>query len=306
MRKNPEMTARAQRTGHNAAVLLAALFLLTPASSPAKVEFHFNSTERIEKYLIEGFEQAVSRAKETGKGSIDIMIFSFTSPSLADTLLRLARDNPGVKIRILANLSQLFREPTSVVPDIENIISAKLDAYRTVAEKRKSFIKDPAEKKTAVESELKQIVSEYRLKPITNIEIRYKWYPAFSWDDTQGKPDYDHFHPKAALLHHKAAIVNGNVLVTGSYNWTTYGETKNLENIMTISGPEDQKLVTDFLAELEAMWNDPSIAKGSEECVKLRDQIYQEIIRDREKEKSPATPVSPQKGNTPPPSLTSP
>jgi len=261
------------------AVLCAGLALLAPSPSAGKIDVHFNSVERLEKYVKEVFSGAVSRAKGGQEGTIDIMIFSFTSPSLADSLLRIARDFPAVKIRILANLSQLFREPTSVLPEMEGIISGKADAYRLAAAKRKSFIKDPEQRKLAVDSELKQIISEYRQKPIPNIEIRYKWFPAFSWDDKAGTSAYDHFHPKAALLHHKSAVVNGETLVTGSYNWSTYAETKNLENLMIISGPEDRALIADFQAEFEAMWNDPDIAKSGDECKALQKKICAELDR---------------------------
>ncbi|MCX6357030.1 MAG: phospholipase D-like domain-containing protein [Candidatus Aureabacteria bacterium] len=263
------------------AVAACAACLLVPAVCAGSVEVYFNSIERLEKHVKEAFSGAVVRAREGKPATIDIMIFSFTSPSLADSLLRIARDYPSVRIRILANLSQLFREPTSVMPEIEGIISGKLDAYREVAEKRKMFIKNPEDHKAAVDTEFKQIISEYRQRPIKNIEIKYKWFPAFSWDDKEGKPVYDHFHPKATLLHHKSAVVNGELLVTGSYNWSTYAETKNLENLMVIRGEEDRKIVDDFQAEFEAMWNDPNIAKSGPECTALKEKVSEEIVRAR-------------------------
>ncbi|MCX6354693.1 MAG: phospholipase D-like domain-containing protein [Candidatus Aureabacteria bacterium] len=258
--------------------------LLAPAVAQAKIEVHFNSTERLEKYIKEAFSEAVARTKAGGKGTIDIMIFSFTSPSLAETLLRIGRDFPDIRIRILANLSQLFREPTSVLPDLEDITSGKIEAYRRAAERRRAFIKDADDRKISVESELKQIVSEYRQKPIGNIEIKYKWFPAFSWDEKEKAPVYDHFHPKAALLHHKSVVANGETLVTGSYNWSTYAETKNIENLMIIRGQEDRKLVSDFQAEFTTMWNDPAIAKSGAECRALKEKIGEEFLQERAKD----------------------
>ena len=272
------MRQRKTRPGHSA-LAAAGLALLLPALAAGGIETRFNSVERLEKYVKEAFSEAVARAKDGKPATIDIMIFSFTSPSLSDSLLRIARDYPSVKIRIIANLSQLFREPTSVVPDIEGIASGKIEAYRTVADRRKAFIKDPAEHTLAVESELKQVISEYRQKPLPNIELKYKWFPAFSWEDKLGKADYDHFHPKASLLHHKVAVINGETLVTGSYNWSNYAETKNLENLMVVRGPENRALVDDFEAEFEAMWNDPSLTKTSGECRTLKDSICAKITR---------------------------
>lgn len=248
------------------------------------IESRFNSVERLEKYVKETFSEAVLRAKSGKPATIDIMIFSFTSPSLADSLLRIARDYPSVRVRMIANLSQLFREPTSVVPDIEGIASGKVEAYRAVAERRRAFIKDPEERKPSVESEFKQIMSEYRQKPLPNVQLKYKWFPAFSWEEKPGRADYDHFHPKASLLHHKAAIINGETLVTGSYNWSNYAETKNLENLMIVRDAADRKIVTDFTAEFEAMWNDPGLTKTSAECRELKDRICAELDREHAKD----------------------
>jgi phosphatidylserine/phosphatidylglycerophosphate/cardiolipin synthase-like enzyme len=167
---------------------------------------------------------------------------------------------------------------------MEKIITGKKEAYREVAENRKFFIEGKETREKAVDTELKYLVSEFRLKPIKNIEIKYKWFPAFSWNDEEGKPDYDHFHQKAALLHHKAAIINGETLVTGSYNWSNYAETKNLENIMVVSGPEDRKLVTDFAAEFEAIWDDPELSKSGDECREAKEKICGKIIRLKEAE----------------------
>ena len=257
------------------------------ARAAGGIESRFNSVERLERYVKETFSEAVVRAQKGAPAAIDIMTFSFTSPTLADSLLRIARDYPSVRIRIIANLSQLFREPTSVVPDIEAIASGKVEAYRTVAERRRAFIKDPEERNASVESEFKQVMSEYRQKPLPNIELKYKWFPSFSWEPARGKADYDHFHPKSSLLHHKAAIINGETLVTGSYNWSNYAETKNLENLLIVRGEADRKLVTDFLAEFEAMWNDPSLAKTSAECMELKERICAELEREHAKDPTP-------------------
>ncbi len=265
---------------------IAGILLLLPGPSSGKVKVYFNSQERLEKHLANAFSKAAARAKEGEQGTIDIMIFSFTSKTLADSLLRIARDFPNVRIRILGNLSQLFREQYSVFPDMEDIISGEKEAYRRTAEKRNSYIKDEKDRKKAIENELKYLLSEFRLKPLPNMEIKYKWFPAFSWNEEEGKPTYDHFHQKASLLHHKTAVINGEILVNGSYNWSMSAETKNFENLMIITGPEEQdlKMVSDFHDEFKAMWNDPQIAKTKDECLRLEEKICEEIILQRKKE----------------------
>ena len=259
--------------------------------STGGIESRFNSVERLEKYVKAAFSEGVARAQGGAPATIDIMIFSFTSPAISDSLLRIARDYPSVKIRIIANLSQLFREPTSVMPDIEAIASGRIEGYQAVAERRKAFIKDPEERKPAVETELKGIISEYRRRPLPNVEVKYKWFPSFSWDDTTDSCEYDHFHPKSSLLHHKAALINGETLVTGSYNWSNYAETKNLENLTIVRGAENRHLVEGFAAEFEAMWNDPALTKTSSQCRAMKDAICAEMERLRGKspaEKGPA------------------
>ncbi|MDD5555696.1 MAG: phospholipase D-like domain-containing protein [bacterium] len=279
------MRGRSGRTAicRAAACCLAAAAMAAPAPAAAKIEVYFNRTERLERHLKGAFSHAVARAQEGRPGTIDIMIFSFTTAPLADSILRIARDYPGVRIRLIANLSQLFREPSSVVPDMEGIAAGTRESYRQVAERRKAFIKDPEQRQQGVDAELRYLLSEFRLRPLPNIEIRYKWFPAFSWNDEIEEPDYDHFHQKAALLHHKAAIINNEILVNGSYNWSVSAETKNFENLMIVSGPEDRRIVDDFIAEFEAIWNNPEIAKTSAECRALRDELSEKIIAEREK-----------------------
>ncbi|ETE63304.1 COP9 signalosome complex subunit 3 [Ophiophagus hannah] len=52
-------------------------------------------------------------------------------------------------------------------------------------------------------------------------------------------------------MHHKFAIVDKKVLITGSLNWTTQAIQTNQENVLVV---EDQALVNIFLAEFEKIW----------------------------------------------------
>ncbi len=262
---------------------LVLLLLLFPLVSHAKVEVYFNSQQCLDDVLIEGFRKAEEAAREGKEASIDIFIFSFTSLRLGEELLRMARDNPKLKIRILADLSQLERGEYHVTPDIEDIISGRMENYKRVAEGRTSYIEDELEREEKFEKTLNWLVVRYRRKAIPNIEIRYKWYPAFSWNWEKKAPDYDHFHPTASILHHKAAIINGEILLVGSYNWSESAEIKNLENLMLFSGGEEEGIVEDFKEEFLTLWRGE--AKSGPECRGLRDRIFRRIIREQEKEK---------------------
>lgn len=46
-----------------------------------------------------------------------------------------------------------------------------------------------------------------------------------------------YFTPEQPALHHKFCVVDGQLVLTGSYNWT-YGARRNRENLLTIEQPE--------------------------------------------------------------------
>lgn len=54
-------------------------------------------------------------------------------------------------------------------------------------------------------------------------------------------------------MHHKFAIIDKNVLVNGSFNWTRSATEYNQENILVTN---EQKLVAAYLAEFESLWQE--------------------------------------------------
>lgn len=60
------------------------------------------------------------------------------------------------------------------------------------------------------------------------------------------------FDSNPALMHNKVMIVDGEIVVTGSYNWSWSAENKNDENLVIISGPEVAKL---YKAGFQGLWN---------------------------------------------------
>ena len=57
-------------------------------------------------------------------------------------------------------------------------------------------------------------------------------------------------------MHHKFAILDGRMALTGSYNWTLESEEQNYENLLILSEPENLEI---FRREFEALW-----AEGAE------------------------------------------
>jgi mitochondrial cardiolipin hydrolase len=52
-------------------------------------------------------------------------------------------------------------------------------------------------------------------------------------------------------MHHKFAVVDSWIALTGSYNWTLESEERNYENLLLLREPQ---LVTPFVREFEELW----------------------------------------------------
>jgi phosphatidylserine/phosphatidylglycerophosphate/cardiolipin synthase-like enzyme len=57
------------------------------------------------------------------------------------------------------------------------------------------------------------------------------------------------------LMHHKFMIVDGRIVVTGSYNWSYSAEERNDENLIVISNPD---VVRFYEAEFQRVWGQAS------------------------------------------------
>ncbi|XP_042294529.1 mitochondrial cardiolipin hydrolase [Sceloporus undulatus] len=58
---------------------------------------------------------------------------------------------------------------------------------------------------------------------------------------------------ETGYMHHKFAIVDRKILITGSLNWTTQAIQNNRENVLIV---EDKDCVNIFLEEFEKIWED--------------------------------------------------
>ncbi len=56
----------------------------------------------------------------------------------------------------------------------------------------------------------------------------------------------------SAHMHHKFAIIDEKILITGSYNWTVSAEKENYENIIIT---DNRQLVKSFLKEFKKLWS---------------------------------------------------
>eukprot|EP01061_Rhynchopus_euleeides_P005566 TRINITY_DN14794_c0_g1_i1.p1 TRINITY_DN14794_c0_g1~~TRINITY_DN14794_c0_g1_i1.p1 ORF type:complete len:358 (+),score=130.88 TRINITY_DN14794_c0_g1_i1:29-1075(+) len=58
---------------------------------------------------------------------------------------------------------------------------------------------------------------------------------------------------KSEHMHHKFCILDGRVLMNGSFNWTMQAQTGNDENVMILS---ERKFITDFQKYYNKMWSE--------------------------------------------------
>jgi len=59
--------------------------------------------------------------------------------------------------------------------------------------------------------------------------------------------------PEASLMHHKFAVFDEHLVVTGSYNWTNSAEHANYENLAVLDEPE---MVKRFQQEFRRLWRE--------------------------------------------------
>lgn len=59
---------------------------------------------------------------------------------------------------------------------------------------------------------------------------------------------------REGLMHNKVAIVDGIIVITGSYNWTKSAENRNQENAIIFTAEEDEDALKKFEERFEYLW----------------------------------------------------
>lgn len=57
---------------------------------------------------------------------------------------------------------------------------------------------------------------------------------------------------RSGLMHNKVAVIDGKIVITGSYNWSNAAEERNRENLIII---QDPALAATYQNNCEAVWN---------------------------------------------------
>ena len=63
------------------------------------------------------------------------------------------------------------------------------------------------------------------------------------------------YYPQAQFMHHKILVVDQEVMITGSYNWSFTAEHRNYENITVHQGPSQRQLIDSVLGEWDRLWD---------------------------------------------------
>lgn len=254
------------------AFVLALLGALAHAGrADARVRAYFTANgDDLAGAVIRTFHAAERRASEGRPATIDVAVFSFTHFGIADELMRIAVEQPTVRIRIILDLSQLSHSENHVGPWIEDLKARKWnDACR---------LRYPGQTSTQRAVCRADLEARFGAASLTNVEVKYKWYDGYEWSTTLNRPVLA--HSKSLLMHRKLAIVNGDVVVGGSFNWSPQAATSNYENVIVISGTAERDLVDAYRLEFDAMWADTANFKPGDECRALRQAIWDRLYEE--------------------------
>ena len=163
---------------------------------------------------------------QSAKSSIDIASGHLRSRPIAEALLAVHNLKPQVKIRVLLD----GQEYTSVSRQEKQ--EQKLDACLEEAEG------------SASQTQKCMDVGYYFARELheAGVPLRFKWY-AYKWH-----------YKYAEQMHHKHFIIDGAVVVAGSYNLSDNAEHNTFENMVRLHGALYPGLVTSFEENFETLW----------------------------------------------------
>ena len=68
------------------------------------------------------------------------------------------------------------------------------------------------------------------------------------------------------IMHHKFAIIDNCILLTGSYNWTFSANNRNDENLMIM---DDSEIITRYQSQFEKLWFEKYSAKRTQQLYQI-------------------------------------
>lgn len=88
--------------------------------------------------------------------------------------------------------------------------------------------------------------------------------------------------PGSYLVHHKLAMVDANLLLTGSGNWSSVGLSLNIENLSILSSQEEKTILSSFQCMFDTVWTGDAevISKQLKGC--QTDKVYFTPMNEKE------------------------
>lgn len=183
-------------------------------------------------------------AKANGRRvDINMMVFAFTDDTMAQEILRMARENPNANFRLLTDWSQMSSSGNR---------QASLIARAAFAE------------------------------GLDNVSVKFKKDNPYVWDADRGGPAFSHRNTKG-LNHHKGfvSLIDGRPqkMVFGSFNWSIGAMKRNYENLMSLDrkDPDHRGIMSSYQKEFEAFWNRDDVALTYAEARREKDRLFRNL-----------------------------
>ncbi len=173
------------------------------------------------------------------------MSFAGAAPAPLETGARLEIESePSIQSM---NVEAHFTRAVSVAEAIERLLEAATSSvnaalYRLSNPRLVRALEQAAQREIAIRLVLdrgKYQESRTAQELLSNTRVRFRLL-----DGRQGR---------GSKMHHKFAILDDRVVITGSYNWTLESEEQNYENLLILREPE---LLEGYRREFEALWSD--------------------------------------------------
>jgi phosphatidylserine/phosphatidylglycerophosphate/cardiolipin synthase-like enzyme len=163
---------------------------------------------------------------QSAKLSIDIASGHLRSRPVAEALLDAHAQNPNLAIRVLLD-GQEYTSVSRQEKQEAKLVDCLVEASDSVSKAQKCMD-----------------VGYYFARELheAGIPLRFKWY-AYKWH-----------YKYAEQMHHKHFIVDGALVMAGSYNLSDNAEHNTFENMIQLHGALYPELVADFQANFDTLW----------------------------------------------------
>ncbi len=165
---------------------------------------------------------------EGATDSIWIASGHLRSRPISEALIKKADENPQMDIRLYLDAQEYISDSkqNSQTADLEEcLVEAEGSATRTEDCLTSGYY------------------FSHDAKESEGIDVRFKWY-SYRW------------HYRTAIqLHHKYLIIDGDTVISGSYNLSGNAEFDTIENTIVYTGAQYQGLVEDFQANFLSIWD---------------------------------------------------